>query len=269
MYKSYWAMEYNPFEKSNKDRINETYKTIDYTNMLARLDHLKKLGGIGLFTGLSGTGKTYSLKEFAKELNPSLYKVVYIPLSTVTVLEFYKSLAYGLDLDPPNKKIDIFKAVQERIVTLSKDKRITPVFIIDEAQYLQTGILNDIKLLLNFEMDSKTYAAFILAGQPMLNNILSKQVHEALKQRIVINYNFSGIGKEESKEYIKTRFALCGVHTEIFEENALEAISLYGNGSIRKLNTIIDKCLLIGCMQKVKVIDTEIVMDAQNEIELI
>lgn len=269
MYKSYWSMEYNPFEKSNTKRDDSIYKTSDYNNTLARLEHLKKLGGIGLFTGLPGTGKTFSLREFAKTLNPNLYKVIYIPLSTVTVLEFYKSLAYGLDLDPPNKKVDIFKAVQERIITLSKDKRITPVIIIDESQYLKTGIFNDIKLLLNFEMDSKSYAVFILAGQPLLNNILSKQVHEALRQRIIINYNFLGIGKDESKEYIKTKLTECGVHTDIFEENALEAISSYGNGSIRKLNTIVDKCLLIGSMKKVRSIDTEIVMSAQNEIELI
>ena len=269
MYKSYWAMEYNPFEKNNKSRENSVYRTMDFTNSTARLEHLNKLGGIGLFTGLPGTGKTFSLREFANNLNPNLYKVVYIPLSTVTVLEFYKSLAYGLDLDPPNKKVDIFKAIQERIKILSKDKRITPVIIVDESQYLKTGIFNDIKLLLNFDMDSKNYAVFILAGQPLLNNILSKQVHEALKQRIVINYNFSGISKEESKEYIKTKLSDCGVHTDIFEDNALEAISSYGNGSIRKINTIVAKCLLIGSMEKARSIDTEIVMSAQNEIELI
>jgi type II secretory pathway predicted ATPase ExeA len=108
-----------------------------------------------------------------------------------------------------------------------------------------------------------------LVGQPLLNNILSKQVHEALKQRIVTNYNFLGISKEESKKYIRNKFKSCGVHLDIFEENALEAISLYGGGSIRKLNTIVDKCLLIGYMEKVKNIGTDIVMNAQNEIELI
>lgn len=55
MYKSFYGMEYNPFEKSNHNRVGETYKTIDFNHMLARLEHLKKLGGIGLFTGLSGT----------------------------------------------------------------------------------------------------------------------------------------------------------------------------------------------------------------------
>ncbi|MGV8145343.1 MAG: ExeA family protein [Alkaliphilus sp.] len=244
-------------------------KTADFANAIARLEHLKKTGGIWLFTGLAGTGKTFSHREFSKTLSTSSYKIIYVPLSTVTVLEFYKSIAYGLYLDPPNKKVDIFKAIQDRVVTLSKDKRITTVAIIDEAQYLQTAILNDIKLLLNFDIDSRGYIVFVLAGQPLLNNILAKQVHESLKQRIVINYNFQGITKEEAKDYIKTRFALCGVHTEIINANALEAICACSNGSIRKLNQIVDKCLLIGHMNKANVIDTEIVLSAQNEIGLV
>lgn len=273
MYKSYWEMEYNPFKKDNKrsNRKKEIYESSDYKNAIGRLEHLQKIGGIGLFTGLSGTGKTYTLKSLVDNLNPNLYKTVYIPLSTVTVLEFYKQVAYGLGIDPPTKKVDIFRAIQERIINLVTGKKITPVIIIDEAQYLQTGILNDLKLLFNFEMDSKNYAVLILTGQPLLNNILSKQVHEALKQRIVINYNFNGITKEEVQEYISTKLEQSSVHnpSEIFNENSIEAINSCCNGSIRKLNNIIDKCLLIGYMNKVKTIDTETVMNAVNEIELI
>ena len=263
-------MEFNPFTKNNKDKINKIcFNSIDFKNATARLEHLKKIKGIGLVTGYAGTGKTFTLRHFANNLNTSLYKLVYIPLSTITVLEFYKALAYGLDLEPPNKKIDIFRAIQERIITLAKDKKIVPVIMIDECQYLKTAVLNDLKLLLNFDMDSKNYAVLILAGQPVLNNTLSKQVHEPLKQRIVINYNFEGISKKEVKDYITSRFELCGVHSQIFNENAIEAISSCCNGSIRKLNSLIDKCLLSGYLNKVTTIDTDIVMSAQNEIELI
>jgi type II secretory pathway predicted ATPase ExeA len=118
-------------------------------------------------------------------------------------------------------------------------------------------------------MDSKNYATLILSGQPVLNSILSKQVHEALKQRIVISYNFNGISKEEVSEYINSRFTLCGVHSEIFNKNAIEAIHGCCNGSIRKLNNIIDKSLMIGYLNKAKIIDTDIIMNAQNEVELI
>lgn len=270
MYKSYWAMEFNPFVTSNKNTSNATcFNSIDFKNAIARLDHLKNIKGIGLFTGFSGAGKTFTLRYFANNLNTSLYKLVYIPLSTITVLEFYKALAYGLDLEPPNKKIDIFRDIQQRIISLAKDKKITPIIMIDESQYLKTDILNDLKLLLNFDMDSKNYAVLILAGQPVLNSTLSKQIHEALKQRIVINYSFEGISKDEVKEYIDSRLKLCGVHSEIFNTNAIEAIYGCCNGSIRKINSIIDKCLLVGYMKKATTIDTDIVMNAQNEVELI
>ena len=58
-------------------------------------------------------------------------------------------------------------------------------------------------------MDSKDCFSLVLIGQPMLNNILEKQIHEALKQRIIINYNFDGISEDESIEYIHTRLDLC------------------------------------------------------------
>lgn len=195
MFKTFWGMEFNPFDKGVNEK--NCFKSIDFNQALARIEHLKNVKGIGLFTGLSGTGKTFALRCCAAALNPNLYKVVYIPLSTVTDMEFYRSLAFGLDLEPASKKVDLFRFIQERIISLAKDKRVTPFIVIDEAQYLKTEVLNDIMLLLNFDMDSKNYAIFILNGQPTLNNTLSKQVHESLRQRIVINYNFEGISKSE------------------------------------------------------------------------
>ena len=56
----------------------------------------------------------------------------------------------------------MFKQIQERIKQLVKDRKITPVIICDEAQYLRTDILNDLKMIFNFEMDSKDYAVLIL-----------------------------------------------------------------------------------------------------------
>ena len=267
MYKAYWGMEINPFEKGLSEK--NFFKSDDFVQATSRLEHLKNIKGIGLFTGLAGTGKTYTLRCFANNLNPNLYKVIYITLSTVTVLEFYKSLAYGLGVEAYSKKVDLFKAIQERIVSLSKDKKIIPIIMIDEAQYLKTDVLNDLKLLLNFDMDSKNYAIFILSGQPLLNNTLSKQIHEALKQRIVINYNYDGISKEEVIGYISSRLKLCGIVDEIFNVNAIEAINSCCNGSIRLLNTILEKSLMMGYQKKLKVIDTEVVMGVQNEINLI
>ena len=88
MYKAYFGMEFNPFEKTNS--LKYPFESQDFKEATSRLEHLKDIKGIGLFTGLPGMGKTYTLKQFVDKLNPNLYKVVYIPLSTITVREFYE-----------------------------------------------------------------------------------------------------------------------------------------------------------------------------------
>ena len=267
MYETYFSMKCNPF---NKDiEASNTFETQDFKEMQGRLKYLINTKGIGLFTGSSGLGKTYSVKYFCKKLNTSLYKVAYLTLSTVTVMDFYKSFCIELGIEPKSRKIDMFKQIQERIKSLVKDRKITPVIILEEAQYLRTDILNDLKMLLNFEMDSKDMVVLIIVGQPILNDILSRGVHEALAQRIVVNYTFKGMCLEEVKEYIETRLKIAGINENIIDEAALKAIASNCNGSVRKLNTLIKNCLLICANTQENTITAETVMMAENTINLV
>lgn len=266
MYKAFYGLEFNPFEKCLDTKHH--FISYDFKESQSRLEYLKTIKGIGLFTGAAGLGKTFSLRHFVSTLNPNLYKVIYITLSTITVREFYSQLSFELGIEPSFKKVDMFRNIQENLINLVKNKKIQPIIIIDEANYLRTEILNELKMLLNFEMDSKNYATCILVGQPILNTILSKNIHEPLRQRIVINYHFTGISKEEIKDYIQSRLKLAGSQDEIFNPNAIEAVYGCCNSSIRKLNQLLEKSLIIGAQTNKPIIDTEIIMEAQNEIEI-
>lgn len=267
MYRAYWGMEFNPFDKEITEK--QFYQGTDYREMMKRLEYLKNVRGIGLFTGLAGTGKTVCQRAFVSSLNPSLYKVVYLPMTTISTSEFYRDLAAGLGLDPCYRKIENFRNIQERIRCMYKEQKTTLIILIDEAQYLSRGILADLKLLLNFEMDSRNYAVLVLSGQPTLNQTLTMQIHEALRQRIVINYNMQGLSGEEVSDYVKDRMKQCGVTQEVFDGAALEAACGCCGGSIRRLNSLMHKALMIGCEQKLRVISPETVMDAANEIDLV
>ena len=269
MFTTFWEMTFNPFSKSASNDSTLSFESEDFKQATARLHYLCDIKGIGLFTGLSGTGKTYTLKKFADSLNPSLFKVLYLPLSTLTVLEFYRAIALALGIVPAFRKIDLFTSIQERIFSLSNDKRITTVIIFDEGQYLNAKILNDLKILLNFDMDSKNYAVTIIAAQPVLNSTLSMHSHEALAQRIVINYSFTGLSKHELPLYVNSRFKACGVHADIFSPNALEALWGCCGASPRLINSLVEKCLHIGFKQSAKSIETDIVMLANSEISLV
>ena len=111
-------------------------------------------------------------------------------------------------------------------------------------------------------------ATLILIGQPILNDILSRQIHEPLRQRIIVNYLLHGLDKDEMIKYVKDRLKLAGLNNDLFEENALEALFACINGSTRKLNNLIEKCLIIGCTDEANSINSDIVMKAENDINL-
>lgn len=146
--------------------------------------------------------------------------------------------------------------------------QLSTVSVIDEAQYLSTNVFNDLTMLLNFEMDSKNYCILILSGQTSLNNILKKQIQDALRQRIVINYYMEGLKADEAKAYVEYCMKECWSQEKVFKEKAVRAAYNIAGGSIRKLNNLLSKCLIEGANSEKQVIDPEIVMRAHNEVEL-
>lgn len=264
MYLSYFGLEFNPFDKDIETKY--AFETEDFKILKNRLNFVKENKTMALITGNPGMGKTFVIRNFLNELNRNLYKVIYICMSTITTMEFYKQLCYELGIEPPFKKIDMFREIQSQILTLSKDKKINVIIVLDEAQYLKPAILNDLKILLSFDLDSKNYVSLILVGQPVLNSILRRNIFDALSQRITVSYNMIGLNKDELHNYIDSRIKIAHGNNGIFNEQAIEAIFNASGGSIRQVNNIITKCFIIGKSREVQTIDSNIVLEATNEL---
>lgn len=260
-----YGLEFNPFIKNSKEIIVDT---AEHKEALFRLDYLAKTKGFGLLTGSPGRGKTTVIRHWSSKLNPSLYKVIYSCLSTLTANDFYRNLVSELGATPAFKKPSNFRIIQEEVTRLSVEKRKTPIIIIDEANYINNAILNDLKILFNFEMDSRDRAVVLLAGLPNLNSTLSLSAHEPLRQRIVMNYNLDGISKEEGRIYISERLKGAGCNQTIFDDAAVEAILNAADGTPRLINKYCNASLLIGDSNKADLITTDIVMQAINDCEL-
>ncbi len=263
---NYYGMSFNPFDRDIATK--DAFLTGDMKEMNGRLDYLRNNPGIAVFTAGVGQGKTFSLRCFSSKLNPNITKFTYISLSTITTNEFYRQLCSCLGIDAQHKKSVMFKSIQEYFENMSLNKKIHHIVCLDEAQYLKSDILRDLKMLTNFSIDSKSCFSLVLLGQPILNNILMRQPHEALRQRIIISYNFGGIHEAEAVEYIRDRFTLAGASPSIMDDNAMLSAYSSSEGSIRKLNLIVTKALIIGTQHKKQSIDTDIILAAVNEIEL-
>lgn len=264
-YVARFGLEFNPFVKNSQDFIIETS---DYKQINQRLNFLMENKGFGVLTGEPGRGKTTAIRHWTKGLSPDRFNVVYTSLSTLTLNEFYKHMAEGFGLEARHRKSDNYKLIQAEINRYHMEKRITPVFLIDEASYINNKILNDLKLLFNFDMDSKDRAIVLLTGNPSLNNTLRLATNEALRQRITMNYKMSSLSKEDGRMYIQSRLHKANCSQTVFDESALEVILNAANGIPRIINKICDMCLIIGNEQKSDIINSDIAMNAANEIEL-
>ncbi len=264
-YISRYGLEFNPFLKNSKEILIDT---TEHKETRFRLDYLVKTKGFGILTGSPGRGKTTVIRHWAKDLNPSLYKVVYSSFSTLTANDFYRNLVREFGAEPAFRKPDNFRIIQEEISRLALEKRKTPVVIIDEANYINGAILNDLKILFNFEMDSRDRAAILLAGLPSLNSTLRLGIHEPLRQRIVMNYDLGGLTKDEGRSYVADKLKGAGCHQMVFEENALEAILNAADGTPRVINKLCNASLLIGDSQQISSINADVVMQAVNDTQL-
>ena len=117
-------------------------------------------------------------------------------------------------------------------------------------------------------MDSKDRAAILLAGLTKLNSTLQLQIHEPLKQHIVMNYNLEGLSKDEGKTYILEKLKGAGCNQAIFDDAAIEAILNAADGTPRLINKYCNASMLIGDTNKANLITTDIVMQAINDCEL-
>ena len=181
-----------------KEFQRDSFEGSEYKEAKFRLDYLARTKGFGLLTGAPGRGKTTLVRSWSTGLNPSLYKVIYTSLSTVTVNDFTEISPHPWARSHPTERPKTFTSFREEINRLALDKKKTPVIIIDEANYIKNAVLNDLKILFNFEMDSRDRAVILLVGLPQLNNTLQLSIHEPLRQRIIMNYNVDGYSKKKA-----------------------------------------------------------------------
>lgn len=267
MFTGYYGLSFNPFDKQNL-REKDAFRSRDHKQMLERLEYLKKVRGIGVFTARPGMGKTFFLRCFMNGLNPSQYQRVYLNLSTISVTEFYRQFCETLGLETGGGKTTMSRNIQERVYYLYKEKKQPLILAIDEAQYLSYNILRDLKMLMNYRYDSLNCFSLVLVGEPYLNHILEKQVHEALRQRITVHYNYEGLSEEEITEYICHKLALAGGSRALLEEGALSAVHGYSEGNARRIDNLMTDALTIGAQQNKTSIDSEVIMAAANNQSL-
>jgi general secretion pathway protein A len=231
----------------------------------ARLQFLVDHQGAGLLTGEVGAGKSTAARTFTTSLNPNLYKILYLHWTAGSALDLLRQLAFLLDLVPAHGRGDLTRQISDTIVRLNQSKKQHPILIGDEAQLLPHAALEQLPLLLNFDMDSSHYLTLLLVGQPLLRRTLSLAMHEPLRQRIAVQYHLEGLSREELDAYLAHQLKAAGVSQPLFDDTARQALYQASKGIPRKINKLARAALSLAAQRKISCVNEAIRLDATSE----
>jgi type II secretory pathway predicted ATPase ExeA len=264
MYRQHFGLTRHPFDKELAPA--DLFPSAAGQELVVRLGHLLELRGIGLVTGESGSGKTCVCRQVLTALHPSLYRVVYVCHSTGHVMDLYKTIAWEMSLPTERSRAALFRQIRTEVTRLATDARCRPVLVVDEAHHLRPDVLEDLRLLTNYQMDAENRLCLLLIGQPELRRRLGMAVYEALAQRIVVRYHLGALSREELPRYVAHLLRRAGTELALFEPAALEALFQATGGLPRKVNLLGHHALLAAAVARAQTVTAEHVQAALAEV---
>jgi len=264
MYLRHFAFTRLPFE--TPAQTDELFESAARREAEARLGHLIELKGIGMLTGEVGAGKTTVCRHLTAQLHPGLYRVHYVSLSTGNVLDMYKAIGWELGIAVERSRSSAHHAIRGEVSRLAKEAKQLPVLVVDEAHHLRSDVLEDLRLLTNFAMDSESRMCLILVGLTELRRRLAMAVHESLSQRLVVRHHLTGLTRDEVDAYVTHRLRLAGCELPVFEEPAVEALSQATRGLPRKINRIAHYALSAAALDNARTVNADHLQRALDEL---
>ncbi len=140
------------------------------------------------------------------------------------------------------------------------------VILIDEAHTIEDkNVYEEIRLLLNFQLEDKFLLTILLLGQPELKERV--EANKQLLQRIAMRYHLEALSRDETINYINHRLKIAGGEKVEFNPSSYRLIHERSGGIPRRINQICDMCLVTGYAKKVTTINEEIVQEAIESLE--
>ena len=196
--------------------------------------------------------------------------VGYIFNPRLTVPEFYQHVARLFDVQEWENKSELLFALGQTLEARHA-RGLRTVLIIDEAHGLSTSVLEEIRLLSNFESDAAKQLQIVLTGQPELREVLNNPDLRQLKQRVALRCEIKPLPNiEETERYVKARLLVAGAaRTDIFSPGAIDYIFRCAAGIPRQINNLCDNALLTGFASGLHTIPRAVIEEVADTFDML
>lgn len=269
MYEAFYNLKDQPFRLTSDPAF--MYMTVNHREALAGLVYSAcTRPGLMVLTGEAGTGKTTLLYTLVELLEKRRFVTAVCTNPVLTREELFDFLLQTFAVNCPSSlKSRQLLALQDMLMRTRMDGR-PAVLVVDEAHRLSLELLEEIRLLLNFETRTEKLLQIVMAGQPELAGMLNLPQLRQFKQRVSCHCKLSPLTPAEVKEYIDHRLAYAGLpHQQIFPDAAIDKISEYSGGIPRVVNTLCDASLQTGFALRLQVISPSVVDEAAGDLDMV
>lgn len=191
----------------------------------------------------AGLGKTSLLRELRDRLPEARYSVRYVKVTALSKRDMCREIAAALGLAPVGTYPGLVRAVQEAVERRVHDDGMRTVLILDEAHEMRPDVLGMLRLLTNFEMDSRLILSVILCGQPALGQLLRRPELEDVAQRLAWYGTLRAFTRDELRDYVAHRCTTAGALATTFDDRAVEALFEMGKGNPRATDHLARRAL--------------------------
>lgn len=265
MYESYWHLTEKPFENTPDPRF--IYLSPKHEEALSRLLYcINERKGAVLLTGEYGSGKTLLSRVLLNELASDDYRIAFIFNPRLPAIDLLREIIYQLGSAPDSSadKTGLLHQLNEILYkNRNEDKR--TVVVVDEAQAIpDANGLEELRLLLNFQLNDSFLLTLVLMGQPELKEKIAQLPQ--FRQRLAVHFHLTALSRLETKKYIEHRMAVAGGREDIFSPSAITEIYKYSAGIPRRINNICDLALLTACGKEVIRVSKKIAEDVGKDL---
>jgi general secretion pathway protein A len=268
MYQEFFGLEDTPFTLTPDPRF--IVFTPSYNEVLASLYYgLENAKGLIVLTGEVGTGKTTALRWILRRLDSSVL-AAYIFNPRLSIDEFYHHVAQMLGIKDWTNKAELLTEMG-RVLEERHRRGLRTVLIIDEAHELSDYVLEEIRLLMNFESDNAKHLQIVLTGQPELREKLNQPNLRQLKQRVALRCKMHALPNvDEIERYITERLLIAGSdQPNLFTPGAIDFIFQCSEGIPRQINNLCDNALLTAYAAGDSVVSRQVVEEVADNLDLL
>lgn len=244
MSSSGWAEKFGFFRNPFKDTLDADlfYRTRQHEEALVKIRiGIEDCHALILLSGASGTGKTLVSQLAVRDLDPSRFKPVIVPVSP----DMGKAILLGRiigEADPERKQ---GRCAHERLTQLQETalalhehgKRL--VVVIDEAHFLKADALHILRTLSNLETEQEKLVTVLLVAEKSLSRRLTNPSYASLRGRITFAVRLDPLKREETEQFVKYRLLKCGASPDLLTGDAFAVVHRISGGIPREINRIL------------------------------